>query len=320
MKQSYRIDFINNFTSLYKDAITKALNLGTWPGYFLTKKTETELIFDSEVFKSSSKGLEIGCGNSFQSALLASAVETMVSTDLYDYNNTTHTVGMNKASQLLNSLRVSNVKLISSNAGDLPFKDNYFDFVFSSSSLEHIVDKKTAVKEMRRVLKHGGDMILIVPTHMPSLYAFPHAFLYIIARSIKLLFKLNNVKIKSHITNYNDNNIEFNAQDKETSFRKRFFRNHPSFPLPEPHGAYKNIFDEIRSQFPGAWLDMVTNEGFQIKKAMPLCLFPWVLIEPFSTILAARIYSASKKFNMSLRNVKSLQYIGYLITIFAKKV
>ena len=144
--------------------------------------------------------------------------------------------------------------------------------------------------------------------------------MYIIARSIKLLFKLNNVKIKSHITNYNDNNIEFNAQDKETSFRKRFFRNHPSFPLPEPHGAYKNIFDEIRSQFPGAWLDMVTNEGFQIKKAMPLCLFPWVLIEPFSTILASRIYSASKKFNMSLRNVKSLQYIGYLITIFAKKV
>ena len=109
-------------------------------------------------------------------------------------------------------------------------------------------------------------------------------------------------------------------RDKKVSLWKRFFKNHPSFPLPEPHGEYKNIFDELKSQFPRVWLNMVRDEGFRIIKTMPLCLFPWVLIEPFSTRFASRIYSTSKKFNMSLRNVRYLQYIGYLIAIFAKKV
>lgn len=316
---AYQKEQINNFTALYKEAISKVSDLQTWPGYFLTKKTETEIVFDSKVFKEGSIGLEIGCGNSFQSALLSHTVETMISTDLYNHNGATHTVGMNMASKLLKSLNISNVKLLSCSADSLPFDDDYFDFVFSSSALEHVDDKRVALREMRRVLKPEGNMILIVPTHMPSLYAFPHLFLYIIARLLKLMFSPKTVKEESHVNSYNDNNAGLNTHNKEISLWKRFFKNHPSFPLPEPHGTYKNIFDELKSQFPGVWLNMVRSEGFRIINTMPLCLFPWILLEPFSTNAAAGIYSLTKNINMKLSSIRGFEYISYLIGMIAVK-
>ena len=197
---------------------------------------------------------------------------------------------------------------------------DYFDFIFSSSALEHVADRKATLKEMKRVLKPDGNMILIVPTHMPSLYAFPHLFLYVVARVLKLLFKAKTAEIDNR-----GNNLVMDGErsdiynDKKLSLWKRFFKKHPSFPLPEPHGEYKNIFDELKSQFPGVWLSMVKSEGFKIKKTMPLCLFPWLLIEPFSTRLASRLYSISKWLNIAVSNIRTLQYMGYLIVIFAQK-
>ncbi len=311
---AYQKEHINKFMALYKEAISNVSDLQTWPGYFLTKKTETEIVFDSNVFKKGSIGLEIGCGNAFQSALLSSVSNRIFATDLFRENGATHSLGIKKAQDLISTLNIKNITLISCSAISLPFDDDYFDFIFSSSALEHVADKKAALKEMRRVLKPDGNMVLIVPTHMPSLYAFPHLFLYIIARLFKVM--LNSKTAQKE--NYN-NDAGFNMQNKEISLWKRFFKNHPSFPLPEPHGEYKNIFDELKSQFPGVWLNMVRGEGFRITKTMPLCLFPWLLIEPFSTRLASRFYSLSKWLNISVSNIKILQYMGYLIAIFAKK-
>ena len=47
---------------------------------------------------------------------------------------------------------------------ELPwFADESLDFVFSSHCLEHIVDPVKSVKEMRRVLKKGGHLVIILP-------------------------------------------------------------------------------------------------------------------------------------------------------------
>jgi SAM-dependent methyltransferase len=45
----------------------------------------------------------------------------------------------------------------------LPFADQSYDLVFASHVLEHIVDDKKAVSEIRRILKPGGIAILPVP-------------------------------------------------------------------------------------------------------------------------------------------------------------
>lgn len=45
-------------------------------------------------------------------------------------------------------------------AQHLPYPDGYFDKVVCSSSLEHFKDDSLALKEMRRVLKDGGRVVL----------------------------------------------------------------------------------------------------------------------------------------------------------------
>lgn len=42
-----------------------------------------------------------------------------------------------------------------------PFRDNSFDFVYATESLEHAVDIDAAVAELTRVLKPGGRLVII---------------------------------------------------------------------------------------------------------------------------------------------------------------
>jgi len=50
----------------------------------------------------------------------------------------------------------------------LPFPDDYFDMVICSEVLEHIPDQERAIKEMTRVLKPGGDLVVSVPRYLPE--------------------------------------------------------------------------------------------------------------------------------------------------------
>lgn len=57
--------------------------------------------------------------------------------------------------------------------GDLPFSDGEFDFVFCTEVLEHITDDARAFREISRVLRPGGLVLLSTPTppapHDPAL-------------------------------------------------------------------------------------------------------------------------------------------------------
>jgi 2-polyprenyl-3-methyl-5-hydroxy-6-metoxy-1,4-benzoquinol methylase len=54
------------------------------------------------------------------------------------------------------------------NIAKLPFADGFFDLVLCSEVLEHIEDDKTAVSELLRVLKGGGDLVVSVPRFFPE--------------------------------------------------------------------------------------------------------------------------------------------------------
>jgi SAM-dependent methyltransferase len=45
----------------------------------------------------------------------------------------------------------------------LPFPSNYYDLVLSNEVLEHVVDDRQAVREIVRVLKPGGRLVLFCP-------------------------------------------------------------------------------------------------------------------------------------------------------------
>lgn len=302
-------DYAEKFNMIYQLALKNAPRLEPWEGHYLTRKIETEILIDKINRNENYIGLEVGCGNAFQSTLLASVSKRIFATDLFDKDGHTHSPGMNKAQELISRLDIRNVTLVSCSASALPFSDSHFDFVFSSSALEHIRDRKAALYEMGRVLKPGGRLILIVPTHIASIYAFPHVFIYLLARACKIFLKQGG----------SEDNVCNSENNQKLSFMARFRKNHPSFPLPEPHGAYKDVFHELRQQSPARWASLISGCGFKITDIVPTCLVPWLLIEPFSTNIAARIYSSTKNINIKLSSFKALRQISYLMGIIAAR-
>lgn len=56
------------------------------------------------------------------------------------------------------------LKFLVADANDLPFGNNRFDAVFCLEALEHIFDPKRVLAEIKRVLKSGGYIVILVPT------------------------------------------------------------------------------------------------------------------------------------------------------------
>lgn len=57
-----------------------------------------------------------------------------------------------------------NLKFLVADAVKLPFGDNRFEAVFCLEALEHIIDPHKAILEIKRVLKKGGYLVILVPT------------------------------------------------------------------------------------------------------------------------------------------------------------
>jgi len=55
-------------------------------------------------------------------------------------------------------------QFVNSDAGSIPFKDNSFDRVISVSVLEHLEDDEKMMREMVRVCKDRGELIISVPS------------------------------------------------------------------------------------------------------------------------------------------------------------
>src|SRR3989338_3912296 len=165
---------MDSFQSLYKKSLSRACNFQLWPGQFLMRKIETEIISNLFEFDTKKIGLEIGCGIGFQSSLIASRSKMIIATDLFSPNRSSHTIGMNKTKEFLSLMESGNIQLVSCSAEALPFKNNYFDYVFSSSVLEHLEDKDKALTEIKRVLKKEGYIVTVIPNFMLSIYAFFH--------------------------------------------------------------------------------------------------------------------------------------------------
>jgi 2-polyprenyl-3-methyl-5-hydroxy-6-metoxy-1,4-benzoquinol methylase len=51
---------------------------------------------------------------------------------------------------------------------NLPFENGFFDIVICSEVLEHIPEQETAVSEIVRVLKPGGNLVVSVPRFWPE--------------------------------------------------------------------------------------------------------------------------------------------------------
>lgn len=116
-----------------------------------------EFIFKEIEKEKPKKILDIGCGRGFYINAFS----------LYSFPKEIHGVDINER-YLLKAKRLSGDKRIKINKASiykLPFKDNYFDFIVCSEVLEHLKNDQKGLKELKRVLKKKGKIIITVPNY-----------------------------------------------------------------------------------------------------------------------------------------------------------
>lgn len=76
----------------------------------------------------------------------------------------------------------------------IPFGDNHFDAVFSSEVLEHVFNPDEILKEINRVMKPGGHILLTCPFFWPE-HEQPYDYARYSSFAIKHLFEKNGFEV-----------------------------------------------------------------------------------------------------------------------------
>lgn len=126
----------------------------------------------------SGKVLEIGTGSGYGIEILSSNAESFLTIDKFE------SIAGFKASEEIDNVEFRQMTVPALTG--LP--DNHFDFVVSFQVIEHIKDDAQYVKEIHRVLKKGGKLIVTTPNKKMSLTRNPwHIREYLIPELEELL-------------------------------------------------------------------------------------------------------------------------------------
>ncbi len=64
--------------------------------------------------------------------------------------------------------KINDIHWLGGSATHIPFKNESFDYVIANAALHHVRDLESAIKEMLRVLKVGGEMITLADSFSPN--------------------------------------------------------------------------------------------------------------------------------------------------------
>ena len=124
--------------------------------------------------------LEIGTGSGYGVEMIAPKVNRFVTIDKFENNNVAGLLQQH-----------SNMEFVKMNIPPLTnIADNSFDFVITFQVIEHIKNDQLFVKEIQRVLKKGGKLIVTTPNKKMSLTRNPwHIREYTVVELKDLLLK-----------------------------------------------------------------------------------------------------------------------------------
>ena len=109
--------------------------------------------------------LEVGCGSGIDAVEFARSGAIVTAVDITD-----NAMILTKA--LAEEAHVLNMKVEQVPADALPYKNNFFDLVYSFGVLHHIPNVEGALTEMKRVLKKGGKIMAMLYNRNSLLYAY----------------------------------------------------------------------------------------------------------------------------------------------------
>lgn len=127
-----------------------------------------------EVFLKGKKVIDLGCG---EGEILAHDPDNFIGVDV------------NKSA--LERLKVKGLNVIEASVESIPVGDRLFDVVLCNNLIEHLQVEQAynMLKEAQRILKVGGEIIIITPTPRTVWNTFGHVKPYTIGAIMKLFRK-----------------------------------------------------------------------------------------------------------------------------------
>lgn len=98
--------------------------------------------------------LDVACGEGYGSSLLASRAKSVIGVDV-DRGTIEHARRTYAAA--------SGLSFVEASATELPLPDDSVDFVVSFETIEHLADQVGMLREIRRVLRPGGTVLISSP-------------------------------------------------------------------------------------------------------------------------------------------------------------
>ena len=156
----------------------------------------------SKLQKNSETVLDVGCGRAWLAGALVRKDKFIVSMDVSIANP-------QKAIELYPS---SNHAALVADAFALPFGDNQFDCIVCSEVIEHTNEPDQLIKELYRVVKPGGELIITTPYKEKLRYS--------------LCIHCNQMTpVNSHLHSFDENKLKSYADSVDSEFEWASFGN-----------------------------------------------------------------------------------------------
>jgi ubiquinone/menaquinone biosynthesis C-methylase UbiE len=311
------INAYNKIDRIVRLALEVAVDMQPFDNYYVWRAEEFKNLFALAGIKFQGRVLEVGCGNAFNSALIAQFSNSVIATDLEKSNQTVESLGIEKAKSFMAKLKIKNCTLLCASTENLPFLDNSFDIVYSNYTLEHVKHKKIAVKEMTRVVKPGGAIIMTVPNFMERVTYVPVYYLYVLKR---IFFHTS--RIFRAFAKNNHRRVSRKFKEMVLSCDPRIaLEGNPNFPFPDIHGYYDSFFHEFASYFSCVWSKLFDKDRVTISKVFNTILLPWHLISLLYSRLPLWLYIKFAPLQRKIGGLPLLNIIGHNVCfIYIKKI
>lgn len=189
--------------------------------------------------------LEVGSGDGFLASLLAPLGRTLITTE--------YAPGAASHGRDLPRLRCS--------VTALPFADGSFDFIFSSSVLEHVRDRCGAMAELRRCLRPHGVMIHLMPSVTWKLLQLAMYYPHVALSGLEWIGAERQLPAAT-TEQWRDHGIK-------SSWWQEFKRG----AFPQVHGEFTGHLSEFFGFRVKAWARAFCSAGFEVRGwlRLPLC-------------------------------------------------
>lgn len=216
-----------------------------WEKYIHSiRKKEVNLVFNGKSECSLESGLEVCCGDGYQTTLICKYFKKFYSTDL-------------NFGRIAKKNKISSVTYLKCDAESIEqcFKTEKFDLIFSSSLLEHLPKPEFFLRGAFNLLKNGGQMVVVIPNRF---WKLGHFFFHWV--NLFVLF-INKMSSGDKISGDKEsgtigNNLKSIRQYKK--IRKILW--------PVPHGDFVFNLEEFIAYGTKKWTGKFKKENFEVVK------------------------------------------------------